>query len=490
MIGDYAIQKQQQVDTAEANRLSLGYKENVASTFEQMKDQYANEPEKLGPAFYQSMQDHLSNVTQQSSNPRVNLMVGRGDPQFDGLMVRQAQSWQFQQREQVDKASVLTGADKAVEDAGALVTKDGQTYDNLKQEMLPIFSRLGNLTAGAFALAHPAIAQKFGEDTQKSAYMNIVGKMIDHNPIWAEAFLQEPETKKLIGGEPMYERMQKAALEQVKNFQQNQEFNESISLMAKNPELMQQVNDGSKTWSDLVKMDPGHTNPMISLMEKNLLNNSPAAREEQQGMQLDIMEQARQLGIGPKLTATNRVNQLVDFHTRLLQAQPFMSPKDFTRINTQLNGPLTAAVIAAHKPAFWEDIKNQTGGFWGKITNDPKSANDNWAGGYDTINNYLKNSGLTKDSPGYTENKLKLLTDYIDNTHKLSNSNFMDSSGQKYTPETLAYDAIGQNFKVGGMWPTPVGMRQISGFKAPGNPTFKFSDEDITRYNLMKKKAK
>lgn len=500
VIGDYTITQRNNMDIAEANDLQLKRKEYLSNTFEQMKETYAAEPEKMGPAFNQALLDSQGHMAQTATNPRVGLMVGRGDPYFDGHMVMGSQAWMFTQKLQNDKGAVTDGANRAVEDAGKLVIQDGQTYDGLKRDMLPIFSRIGNLTAGAFALAHPASAQKFQDETTKAAYLNIVGKMIDHNPMWAQAFLQEPETKKLLAGEPMYERMQKAALEQVKNFQQNQEFNDAISLMAKNPDLMQRVNSGRNPdgspfgWSDLVKMDPGHTNPMVSLMEQHLLNNSPSAREEQQSKQLDILERARQLGLGKgvdgkALSPTDRVNQLVDFHKQLLEAQPFMTKTDFDRVNSQVSAPLTAAVIAAHSPNLWESVRNTPGSLWSSISGDPRTKTDTWAGGYDTINDYFKSKGMTKDTPGYVEQKLALLSAYTDQTHKVGNPEFLDVNGRKYTPETLAQSVIHQDFKVGGMWPTPLGMRQITGFKSPGNPTFNFTDEDITRYNLMKKKA-
>jgi hypothetical protein len=242
-VGEYAINIQQNLDQAETNRLAVGYKEDVTNTLEKMKEQYANDPEKITEAYPTYLQNALQNTVKQASNPRVALMSGRGEPMFDGHMIMQANQWAFTQRLQNDKASVLTGANTAVEDAGKIVTKDGQTYDQMKQDMLPIFSRIGNLTAGAFASAHPSQAAKFQEDTAKSAYMNIVGKMIDHNPMWALQFLNEDDTKKVIGGDPMYERMQKAALSQVTNYQQNQEWNQAITLAARNPELMSKLND-------------------------------------------------------------------------------------------------------------------------------------------------------------------------------------------------------------------------------------------------------
>jgi len=40
------------------------------------------------------------------------------------------------------------------------------------------------------------------------------------------------------------------------------------------------------------------------------------------------------------------------------------------------------------------------------------------------------------------------------------------------------------------MWSTPVGMRKITGFRSPGNPTFDFSDSDVLRFKMLTEQEK
>src|SRR5665213_3195704 len=104
-IGQYAIQKQQEYDQAETNKLMLDNKMAAVTAMESAKTTYADDPEKAGPAFMQSMQDILAQSKTQASNPRVALMVGRGDPFFDGRMALDMQQWSVTQRGSIDKAN-------------------------------------------------------------------------------------------------------------------------------------------------------------------------------------------------------------------------------------------------------------------------------------------------------------------------------------------------------------------------------------------------
>ena len=90
---ELAINRQQNLDMAETNRLSLDYKLRAMDTLEKLKTSYAGEPEKVGPIFEQYLKSNLQDTTKQASNPRVALRLGSGQDTsfYDSILIRQLQ---------------------------------------------------------------------------------------------------------------------------------------------------------------------------------------------------------------------------------------------------------------------------------------------------------------------------------------------------------------------------------------------------------------
>ena len=536
---DVAIELKNRQRESEFSNLMLDHDQRVMSYAEQLKKTMANNPDGMAPAMTKFIQEDLANVQRGVSDPFLKVMIPKGSGMGDLWAMRQANMDAFQQgyentvnhgQQAIDLAAKSFGhslegspdmghlspgaASSNVKPFTLAPFNKPQTIDDVFQRMIPALHQVQELSNSVKNSAHPQLADEFEYKGNQSLMRMAVDKLTNQGSPLAEALVQHPEFTKWFSEDKdpdLLSAYQQNVPKKLVEFQQYQQFNQMMMGAAKNPALMQMFTD-PKSPPDMGRvMSLAQRYPDDKVVQKwiqNFITSDPALKAESDDFKLNVLEQARKLGFDQapgdktKLNPTQKVDQLVNFHLMLEAGKPALGA-DYDKFTKELAAPLTAAVVQAHTPHIWDQILHpiqgqggdifglnlggaSPGNIYSAMTGDPRTRVDNWSRGYDIINDALKNQGITKGDPRYVSTKLQALSNYIDQTHKLDNPNFLDPNGRKYTPESLAQATIGENFKVGGMWPTPVGLRKIIGFKSPGDPVFEKAPNDMLRLQMMK----
>lgn len=478
--GEYAVDRQQNIDIAETNRISTNYKLNTVNTLEDMKQKYANNPEASGAAFYQAMQDHLAAATQDASNPRVGLMVGRGDPYFDGIMVRQQQQWALAQRENLDKQSIMIQGNKLADTAENIGSDANTPYILKKQNLLPLFSAAGNLSAGAFAAAHPASAQELSQRIGPTIMSRAIYGMMRANPAQAIQFTQEPEVQKAFESNPKeLDTLHNAAVERMKGLAGEEKWNMIAKPLVDSPDVVRDVSSGKIDWTQLNEMPQ---NAFTTELKKMALDTSPKNVEEQQQAIADFYDRAAKIGVGIKGTPPERsVADLVKFSTDLASAynEGLITKSTYERMNKQVASPLIGAVTKAHDPNLFQQAASRAGSWFSQHPENPEDVVDKYTGGYNVINKWLESTGNGSDWRA----KTGVIQKYLDFSDKIG-PNDRDAQGRPYTPQSIAQKVMG--IGVGDTVTTPLGNLTVSGHKSDGMPTFKLTKEQQDKFDHLK----
>lgn len=480
--GDYAIRIQQQVDTAEANRLSINYKMGVVDKLEELKQTYATQPEKVQPELAQYMQDHLSDTQQQASNPRVNLMVGRGDPYFDTHIVIGQQDWALKQREAVDKAGVINSvnsiADKA-EDIGA----SGQPYLSKLQDLIPLHSMAGNAVAGAFAAAHPDSAAELQSKVSPTIMTRAFYGMLRSNPAQAFEFTKNPDVvsafkdnpKELDGLHEMAGKRMDGAVKEAKWDQLAQPLMDS-------PQIVDQIARHEVDYNTIDKFPEG---PLKQQLQKMALDAYPVENGAQRDQAMSkYFADAADIGMNMRHLPSNIVaSRLVAFNTEIAKARNdgFITQEQYHTGIAKLAIPLRDAMLKLHDPDKLAQVK-KSGGILGMFqhTEPPDQVVDKYVGGYNVINNWVKAQGKDQD---WTY-KAQAVQKYMEMADAAKPED-RDAQGRALTPETIARKAMG--IADGDNINTPFGLKKITGYdSASGTPKYEISNEEQARFIMAK----
>ena len=90
---ELAEKQQAMKDEASYYASMLQHKQNMDSALEDIKIKYANNPDGAGPAMMQAIKDSQRVVTEAAPNPRVKLMVARGEPGVETWNMKMAYQW-------------------------------------------------------------------------------------------------------------------------------------------------------------------------------------------------------------------------------------------------------------------------------------------------------------------------------------------------------------------------------------------------------------
>lgn len=481
-VGDYIVQRQENLDIAEQNRLFTSYKMQSVNSLEKIKQDYANNPEAAGAAFTQTLEDHLATTTKTASNPRVGLMVGRGDPYFDGIMIREQQKWALNQRERLDKAAIEQQGNVIADHAESIGADPNTPYVLKKQSLLPLFSAVGNLSAGAFATAHPDSAAEFQGKMPATVFSRAIYGMMRANPAQAVQFTQEPEVQKVFESNPKeLDTLHHAAVERLKGLAGEEKWNAIAKPLVDSPDIVKDVSNGKIDWTQLDQMPQ---NAFTAELKKMALDVSPKNVEEQQQSITDFYDRAHEIGIGLKKGEDKpevSVAKLVQFQTDLAKAYNGgdISKSTYMSMNKQIASPLIGAVMKAHDPNIFERVKNRIGSWASQSPEAPEDTVDKYTAGYGVINNWLQKTGNSSN----WQAKADVIQKYLDLSGKIT-ANDRDAAGRPYTPESVAQKVMG--IALGDTVATPLGPAVVSGHKSDGTPTFKLSKEQQDQFDHLK----
>lgn len=213
-VGEYAVQRQSQLDQAEANRLILNNNMAAVDTMEQAKTTFAQNPEKAGPALQEQLQTNLTNTQAQSSNPRVALKVGLGNPYFDSKMALDMQQWAVEQRKNIETSSLQNQGMGILDQTTKYVDGSHSLDDNMNQVLLASHN-LGQLIAGAHSVIGSERAQALSNNMMPSLATKTAYKIMETNGAQATQFLNDPNIRPIFDNDPkQYETISNKAQEQ------------------------------------------------------------------------------------------------------------------------------------------------------------------------------------------------------------------------------------------------------------------------------------
>ncbi len=481
--GEYAIDRQQQLDVAETNRLAIGYKMGVVDKLEQLKQQYADQPEKVQPILAQFMQDQLASTQQQASNPRSALMIGRGDPYFDTHIVMGQQDWALKQRELVDKAAVMTQGNQIADKAENIGADANTPYIMKKQNLMPLFSMAGNLTAGAFATAHPDSAAqleaKMGPTIMNRAFYG----MLRNNPAQAIAFTKEPEVQKMFESNPKeLDDMHQKAVSRMEGLAKEAKWDQAVQPLIDSPQIISQIASKQVDYNTLDKFPEG---PLKQQLQKMALDAYPVENGAQRDQSMSkFFADAADIGMNYKHVPSDKTaSDLVKFNTELTKAanDGFVTQEQYKTMVGKLSVPLRDAMLKLHDPDKLAQVK-KSGGFMGLFqhTEEPDQVIDKYTGGYNVINNWMKAQGKSDD----WASKSQAVQKYMEMSDAIKPED-RDAQGRPFTPETVARKAMG--IADGDNIQTPFGLKKITGYdSASGTPKYEITEEEKTRFMIVK----
>lgn len=482
-IQDYNSYKQQNLDIAETNRLAVNYKMGVVNTFEQMKQKYADQPEKMGPELMQVMQDTLQKTQQQASNPRVSLMIGRGDPYFDSHLVMGQQSWALQQREKIDKTAIMIQGNKIADRAENIGADTETPYVVKKQNLLPLFSMAGNLTAGAFATAHPDSAEELRSKMGPTIMNRAFYGMLQSNPAQAVQFTQEPEVQKAFESNPKeLDDIHQKALTRVEGMAKQAKWQQTIQPLVDSPQIIDQIASKQVDYNTLDKLPEGQLKQQL---QKMALDAYPVENGAQRDQAMSrFFADAADIGMNYKhIPSDKTASDLINFNTELAKARNdgFLTDEQYRTMVGKLSVPLRDAMLKLHDPETLAQVKKQSG-FMSMFQKqeEPDHTIDNYVGGYNVINNWLKAQGKEND----WNTKAQAVQKYIEMSDAVKAED-RDAQGRPFTPETVARKAMG--IADGDSIQTPFGLKKISGYdSASGTPKYEITDEEQKRFMVAK----
>lgn len=487
-VGQYAIQRQGEIDQAETNKLMLDNKMAAVTAMEQSKTTYADNPEKAGPAFMDQMSNILATSTQQASNPRVALMVGRGDPFFDGRMALDMQTWAVGQRAKIDQDNIINQGNQMADNMENVVNGKDPLVTNLNR-FTHFADMTGNLTAGAYAAANPTAAETLKTRMLPTLATRTTYKLLQDNPAQATAFLENPGIKELFNPAPKeWDELHKTAMDRTEGMAKDAEWHSMLQPLIDSPQVINQVASGQVDYNAIAKMPPSPLRD--GLLKMSMQVGSTRNEGEQAESVAKFAADAADIGAKYKSVGRGKsVSDLVNFNTELVQAHNdgLITPETFRTYMNNLALPLRDAVLKAHDPETLNKMNQGDGGPLATISNwlfpkpQPDQIVDKYVGGYNVIQNWAKSQNAD-DNWSY---KAEAIQKYM----KVSDSRGpedRDPLGRPWTPATNARDVMGI-LEGRDTISTVLGPKKIAGYNnATNKPTVDWTPDELDQIKRLK----
>lgn len=478
-IGEYAIDRQQQLDVAEQNKLSVNYKMATLTGLEKIKQDYASNPEAAGPAFMQMQKDNLAATQAQASNPRVSLMVGRGDPYFDTHVIGAQQSWAYKQRNALNVATIENQGNliaAKAEDLG----RSAPTLIQMMEGLKPLASATGNLVAGASKMVSPEAALKFQQKMLPTLYSRAFYGSLQDNPARAYAMTQDKDVQAAFVTHPKeLDAMSQQALKRVEGMAKDEEWKQMIQPLVDSPQIVQQVSSGQVDWNQIRQFPDS---PLKVQLEKMALAGPSINTTEKAEATAKFFADAADMGMNLKHAGASKTTaDLVKFNTELIAAHNdgILTPATFQKLLNKLAVPLRDSVLQVHDPDTLVQMK-KVGGFLGMFQHDEPATQviDKYVGGYNQINTWLKSQGKDEDWQAKTD----IIKKYMDFSDSIKPED-RDFYGRPWTPQTIARKVMG--IGDGDTIQTVFGPKQITGADSRGMPKYEITKEEQDKLNHM-----
>lgn len=474
-IATYAIERQQALDAAEANRLTANYKIAATDTFEKHKEAYALDPMNKTDKFEESLQANLDGTLSQASNSRVKDLVTRMTSADRASTVSSEIVWAHNRKVNIEQDGIINTTNDLAARGNAIGSDTSLSFEEKNQKIGELFNSAGNVLESARHLKFtPEKLAELEQKVPKSILSGVVYGMIDNNPAEAVAYLEQPTIKQMFNQDEL-KTFKAGAMESLKNFDKTVQWKQTASSMIQAPELSHGVLSGQVKWSELDQMPQ---TPLIKTLKEIALNTSPAAQMEVSEEKIKLIDDFNQLAIDSKSkTAKASATQVIDFSHKLAQAyqRGVINRESFEQYNKELASPLVSAVLDQHDPNMFEKvgqaIMHPVDSFNNFINPQAKQKLEKYQAGFNEINQFLKSQGLD----GSFDQRQQYYQKFLDVASK-ADMTAKDYQGKPFTGARIAQAIL--NIGEGQYVDLPVGRKKVIGYAGPGNPIFDTTDEE------------
>jgi hypothetical protein len=457
-----AIEKQNLRNEGEFASLMLQHSQNIMGAAENIKKQYADNPDAMTPALTKAMSDSLNAVSKQASNPFVKLMVERGDPQ--------AQMWALRQINQDAAEQGWRNTLKHAQDTGnGFVSQAMNIGSNLNlsaEDMVkqtnPLVHGVGLLNTSIENSLHSEQAPGITNGIMKGIAKGLVDGSISNQPWKTSALLANPEVSKYFTPEEMkaYQTNTDSAIKAFPAKVQEQQIRTSL---AKYPNAITAVLDKQKGYAELdaeQRMDPDPNNQAfynyLKDISLNVTTASNANQTDKEAIKGQLVDEANRLGfklpgqfssmddekgfLAPRIDQS--VKDLYKFRDDLVSSlsRKVISQAEFNVYNRQLLTPLTAATLKNNDPDFFSKLVQ---GLHSPFRETDPSKVDDFRGPYNIIERALKLHSVDEATPEYLAMKSNAYDTYFKALEAVK-SGQLNALGRPYSPVDVAHEVMGE----------------------------------------------
>lgn len=478
-IADYAINRQQNLDLAEKNRLDVDYKLKTLDDLDTIKTRYANNPEGAGPALVKASANNLKAVQAQASNPRVALAVGQGDPYFNTHILMNQQQWAYKQRDNLNVQSIQNQGNSIADHAEDL-GRNAPSLTELQEGLKPLASATGSLLANTAATVSPESAAKLQAKMLPTLYSRAFYGSLQDNPARAYALTQDKDMQAAFAANPKeLDGMTQQAMKRVQGMAKEEEWKQMITPLVDSPQIINQVASGKVDWNQIRSFPDG---PYKDQLEKMALAGPSINTTEKAEAVANFFADAHSMGMQMHQVPSGKsMADLVKFNTELTAAHNdgLVTPATYQTMMNKLAIPLRDSMLKVHDPDTLKKINSQDWlGHFLHPQEQPDQVIDKYVGGYNTINNWLKSQGKDQDWE-YKAGAIQKYMTLSDNTK----SEDRDFYGRPWTPANLARKAMG--IGDGDTIQTVFGPKQITGATDKGIPKYEITKEEQDKLNHL-----
>lgn len=506
-----AIEKQNLRNEGEYASLMVQHSQNIMSAAENIKKQYASNPDAMVPALSKAIGDSLDSVSKQATNPFVKLMVQRGDPAAQMWAMRQINQDAFEQGYKNTVAHATDTLNGLTAKATQIGSDLNQSPEDMVKNISPLAHVIGQLHTSIATSAHADLADEVSNKGMMSVMKGLLDSTMEAQPVKAAQLLQNPEVTKYFTPDAI-KKYQSDADSAIKEFPKRMMTAQIQNDLATHPDWVSKAITGQLTYAQIdrqQRLDTQglHENTFNYLKDIVLGAGRQTDIKDAAAQKSQIIDDASKLGFrlkddptdlaetkaDQKAQMTSNVRDLYKLQDEILDGQRrgVLSKEESNALYGKLYVPLVAATMKNHDPNMFEKMGQDMQSFWSGKSDYPNKVND-FNGAYHVIENYLSLSGgqqMVQNLGGAYEAKSKIYDNYFKALDDTKGKN-MPNSNQPWTPRDVAYSVLGtqadgkNTFDFG-----PFGRRVITGHDADGNPLFhstKEDDEKLANANNLK----
>ena len=481
-------------DEASYNALMVQHKTNIMTAAEQIKKDYAGNPEAAGPAMLEATKKSIADVTAMAPNPRVKLLASRGDPFAETWGLKDIYQWGSQQ----EYKNTIEHAKAIIDDSGHQMALHGANLDlsvsDIKDKMSIEINRLASEVAAVEKSKHPEMGAEILKKGMQTIVQSPIMAAMDTQPEKAYALAHDSDIMKYLPANEI-KSLQVSADTAVKAFPLKLKEQQIANELSAHPEYVNQVYEKKLGYSEIDAMQKKGdireaTGNWLKEMATAVAPTDANAVKDK--LKATLYSAASNLGIkidgDPTKLATKEENKVImsknikDLYK--LQddidsaaARGILTPTEAQQLHHRLDIPLVAMTMAKHEPTMWQKIANAgTGGVYNALL--PAKVKE-----LNTVSNLVDEYTTRHHMEENFVNKSAFYDAYFKKAEEMLKPGAINAkTNAPYTPADIMHSIMGEG--IGDSVKTPVGLKPITGYdKKTGEPHVEYTkeEEDLIR---------